>query len=183
MQLLNSLRNGLEKESVEYFVIGGIAVDGLKGDFHRDHGDVDLLVWEKDAMKVQNIIMKECQFNSSNYGHKLAVVASKGEEVIGAIFINKENEKVRLRFKEDKPPLLPLDFFGRFIVDIKGVKFNIVNPQLLYILKKRFVNFFDKKNRFNEQRGQEDLDIVKEYLINRNIDINRLNSYIENNTH
>jgi phosphorylcholine metabolism protein LicD len=48
---LKSIISLLEKNKINYYVFGGIALDGLRGSITREHSDLDLFIYEDDLEK------------------------------------------------------------------------------------------------------------------------------------
>lgn len=61
IDLLKSLVSQLKEKGIHYVIAGGYGLDGLYGEVTRDHGDIDMLVEEKD-LDALDYVLKEMKF-------------------------------------------------------------------------------------------------------------------------
>jgi hypothetical protein len=70
----------LEKEEINYWVYGGVAIAGVKGAFYRYNNDIDIFVLDKDYGKAINFIKAISDKNSWVFEQaKLLASRPKGE--------------------------------------------------------------------------------------------------------
>jgi hypothetical protein len=56
VEILSQLTSSCRDAKILIYIVGGYGVDGLYGSLTRDHGDIDILIEEKDIKIFRNII-------------------------------------------------------------------------------------------------------------------------------
>ncbi len=56
LEVLKQLVTRLEETEVNYAIVGGYGLDGLYGELTRDHGDIDMLLDQKDLEQVRSLL-------------------------------------------------------------------------------------------------------------------------------
>lgn len=125
VKIFNILKKAVkicEKESIKYWVVGGFAVDGKKGYFSRDHGDVDLCIHQHDMKKCLTVFYKN-NFRITREGLKYVFYKNKVKVDIFELFLNENYyERKREWFKAKYPK----EMFDNFqIVGLDNFKFRI----------------------------------------------------------
>ena len=56
LEILFELIDKCKEKEIEIWIVGGYGLDALYGSLTRDHGDIDLIVWEKDLLAVGKMV-------------------------------------------------------------------------------------------------------------------------------
>lgn len=174
---LDDLNKKLTEASIENRVVGGWAIEGLRGKLTREHHDVDYLIDINCKNKLIDTLSEE-GFEIiggwsdedgivNQYKHK--IIGRKGEMDIDFVFMCIDYDRQEVNIKSFDKYKFPLDYLngGEASVNLQGniYNFNIVRPELLLSIKAG-----DERNKDNDYKylldliGEEkSLQIINKY--------------------
>jgi hypothetical protein len=164
----------LEKEGINYWVIGGVAIAGIKGSFLRTNSDVDLIVKNEDLNSAKAIVEKICSRHPDwRIAENLSIkerpkieVRLNGNKIFSMKPVFIEGDEVKFIFPNSGSIVFPLDVLKP--VRRKINKFSFNTPEDRYI-KDLFYNHYNlllklHKGKEAESSHLENYKIDKEYL-------------------
>ncbi len=70
LEILFELIDKCKEKEIEIWIVGGYGLDALYGSLTRDHGDIDLIVWEKDLLAVGKMVEEMGFMKDANEAEK-----------------------------------------------------------------------------------------------------------------
>ena len=147
LSVLDSFDKTFGKEGVKNWVVGGWAVEGLKGGLSRNHHDIDYLVQEADKEKIKKVLSDngfdiengwmDNDQNFHEFKHK--IIAKKDDISIDFVFVCLDDDKKAANIKSYDKFKFPAEYLSgkKAVVNFDGnaYNFNIPDPELLLIAK------------------------------------------------
>lgn len=115
LEILKKIDNFFQREKKDYWVIGGIAIVGLKGSFFRDNEDIDLLIWRNDFSNLLEGLRNEFKKFRVYYNQK------KGRD---RIYIKQDNKNII--------EIMPIESYGKYFYLKLADDYNINDDKLKY---------------------------------------------------
>lgn len=164
----------LEKSGIDCWVIGGVAIAGIKGGFLRTNSDVDLIVKNEDLNSSKAIVEKICSRHpdwriAENLGIKerpKIEVHINGNKIFSMKPVFIEGDKVKFIFPNGGSIVFHLDVLALERRKIDKFSFNTSRDRYI---KDLFYNHYNlllnrHKGKETESSHLENYKIDKEYL-------------------
>lgn len=140
-------------ENINYWVVGGFAVDAKKGFISREHGDIDLCIHQNDIQRCLKSFYKH-GYKITREGLKFVFYKSNVKIDIFELF---ENGNYYTRKREWFNAKYPKEMFDNFqMLKLEGIKFKIPSNEGL--------RYYGKKTRH-----QEDTNFINSLPFDENI--------------
>jgi len=166
----------LSNRQITFWVFGGIAIAGIKGEFLRRNNDADIYILESDFSEAKLVLEKVCAKHSDwkicfsvldNIRPKIEILARE-KEIFSLIPVYKAGNVVKFIF----PNGGSIDFSSDVLVPVKRKieEFEFITPSDKYI-KKLFENHRNLLIKRNYRGSHmENYEIDKAYLDSLNIE-------------
>lgn len=132
-------------KSCQFYVIGGLAIDGYTGKISRMHNDADLMCWRKDINKVKAAIKKIGYKSKYHYlqdaPKKAYYIETDEENPIISFFIMDEvsNSSFEISVGNNTHQVIPKNYLGSKKITLNNIKFPVVSLM--------FLDHFNKKSK------------------------------------
>lgn len=148
LRLLNLMSGLLKSEGIDYWVVGGWGIDGYLGRVSREHHDMDVLTWQKDREKIEELLKdRNINFYSGwededgkfhDYVNKILVKKTDGVDV-DIVFLDQDDKNKTVFLHKAKKAKFPKEFLdGKEVllqVGDENSKFMVPAPELLIASK------------------------------------------------
>jgi len=167
--ILPELRN----KQIPFWVFGGIAISGIKGEFLRRNEDVDIFVLETDYHGAKDVLGRTCS-NFSEFNEretlcgkrpKFEILTGK-DEIFSMVPVYKGENEVEFVFPNGGTTLLSLDVLTPVERKLNGFVFN--TPGSSYLIK-LFENHLQRENVKDNPRLMEKYEIDRKFLDSLNM--------------
>jgi hypothetical protein len=131
----------LEKNKIKYWVFGGFALDGVRGELTREHSDIDIYLFSEDLNKLLSL------FNSDSYKcfkRESMHFIESDDLKIGVVLLTKENNKMIANGNKTLVKFPCGIFKNKSIAAIDNFTFQIAPNEVLAIDSKYSINNSDR---------------------------------------
>jgi phosphorylcholine metabolism protein LicD len=141
LKLFKEFLKLLEDNKIEYWIFGGMALDGLRGKLSRPHEDIDIYIYYRDSKKLLDLASKkyECYKKGNMY-----LIKKDGLKI--DIILLAKNESNYISYGNRAIAYYPKELFQDTIrVKIQDTNFRIAPIEVLVFESKYSKDKFDKK--------------------------------------
>lgn len=162
----------LEKEGINYWVYGGVAIAGVRGNFYRYNRDIDIFVLDKDYKKAIDIIKATSDSNlwifkpaKSLDNRPKSELFIDGKERLSIVPIYERDSEIEFIF-ENGPKKFARESLKLVIRYIGAYKFITPSEDLLKELLRCYLeSFFKSERRRNDKNLWEKRKLDVEQLL------------------
>jgi hypothetical protein len=177
LPVFNIILEKLKQENIQFWVHGGIAIAGLKGQYLRENNDIDTFVLSENYERISNLLYNLC--NNYDYWEiysykpverkrpKLQIYINN-KEIFSLMPVFKNEKDVEFIFPNGGSKNFPLDILFPVSRNLNGFEYNTVSDKYI---KELFYNHYDLllKRNYNGNH-MVNYKIDKEYLDSLNIE-------------
>jgi phosphorylcholine metabolism protein LicD len=151
LAILKKLIKLFEKNKIRYWVFGGFALDGIRGEISRLHNDIDIYLYFNDLEKTLNLL----KFKSLEYYKRKNMYFVESDKVkLGIIILTEKNIEFIANGNKTLVSYPKKIFSEDNYVSLKGIIFRIAPNEVLTVDSKfsKFNNdkLFGAKLEINE---------------------------------
>jgi hypothetical protein len=128
---LAELHRLLQSQVVDYWLFGGWAVDFHAGRITREHGDIDVAVWERDAARLADLLAAQGWEHQPETGEDGYTAYERGPVRLEVAFLARgEDGRVYTPLRNGRAEW-PDEAFGNTSLALRGVEARVIERAAL----------------------------------------------------
>lgn len=163
----------IAKTNLNYFVFGGVGLDGLRGKWTREHKDIDMYFFEEDFDKLVEFIKKNNYkiFRKSLKSGKCTKFEIHGKNLVVDVLVIKKEGDFRVLIGTVGDCKIPNEIFKNpGVGKLEGVSFRTV-PNEIFVFEMGYSKSREDKNEGTSLKCNKELLSKIEYFPKKNEDI------------
>jgi len=175
--VFNIILKKLEEADIQFWVHGGVAIAGIKGQYLRENNDIDTFVLYEDYEKASELLYNLCSeyenwkiifYKSVERRRPKLQIYINGKEIFSLMPVFKNQKGVEFIFPNKGSKNFPLNILSFISRNLDGFEFNTTSDKYI---KELFYNHYDLcKKRGDTGSHMKNYKIDKKYLDSLNIE-------------